>query len=99
MVLTHAHLDHCGRLPLLVKNGFEKPIYMTDMTKSIIYLMLNDYITIMEENREKALNEFKKIRTLANKYFYAIEANEKLVENGLTAEEKDKITSQLQKKF
>ena len=43
------------------KIDFEKPIYMTDMTKSIIYLMLNDYITIMEDNREKALNEFKKI--------------------------------------
>lgn len=99
MILTHAHLDHCGRLPLLVKNGFEKPIYMTDMTKSIIYLMLNDYITIMEENRDKALNEFKKIRTLANKYFYAIEANEKLIQNGLTTEQKDKIYSHLEKKF
>ncbi|MDU2897674.1 MAG: MBL fold metallo-hydrolase [Finegoldia magna] len=32
MLLTHAHIDHTGRIPLLYKNGFRKPIYCTKAT-------------------------------------------------------------------
>lgn len=51
--LTHAHYDHCGRLPLLVKNGFSGPIYMTAPTKSLAELILRDAINIMKEQAEK----------------------------------------------
>jgi metallo-beta-lactamase family protein len=40
--LTHAHLDHCGRLPLLVYGGFSRKIYMTEPTKSFVEIILND---------------------------------------------------------
>jgi Cft2 family RNA processing exonuclease len=42
VLLTHAHLDHCGRLPLLVKRGFSGPIYATQATLEIAELILRD---------------------------------------------------------
>lgn len=41
VVLSHAHLDHSGRLPLLVNHGYEGPIYMTLPTLDLIEVMLN----------------------------------------------------------
>lgn len=42
IVLTHAHLDHCGRIPYLVKNGFGGKIYSTLATKQIAEVVLHD---------------------------------------------------------
>lgn len=42
VVLTHAHLDHCGRLPYLVKKGFGGKIYSTAATKAITQVVLED---------------------------------------------------------
>lgn len=42
VVLSHAHIDHSGMLPRLVKQGFGGPIHMTDGTKSLIELLLFD---------------------------------------------------------
>ena len=36
IILTHAHIDHCGRLPLLPRLGYEGPIYMTSATKALL---------------------------------------------------------------
>lgn len=41
-VLTHAHLDHCGRLPMILKGGYNKPIWMTRPTKDITEISLFD---------------------------------------------------------
>ena len=41
-VLTHAHLDHCGRLPILLPNGFAAPIWMTSATADLTELSLLD---------------------------------------------------------
>lgn len=55
--ITHAHLDHIGRLPLLVKNGYTGPIYSTPPTKEIAEIALLDAIGIMDkENRHRAKN-------------------------------------------
>ena len=35
LILTHAHIDHCGRIPFLIKNGFESRILYTKATRSI----------------------------------------------------------------
>src|SRR3989344_7759865 len=42
MILTHAHLDHCSRMPLLVKASFTGSIYMTEATIQLTELSLFD---------------------------------------------------------
>jgi len=42
VVLSHAHLDHCGNLPTLVTRGFRGPIYCTDATRELAALVLRD---------------------------------------------------------
>lgn len=50
VLLTHAHLDHCGRLPMLVSRGFSGKIYMTSPTFSLVEVILTDAAKIAEEN-------------------------------------------------
>jgi metallo-beta-lactamase family protein len=55
VVLTHAHLDHCGRLPLLLKRGFKGKIWMTSPTRDLTELSLYDSAKIAKQDRKKAL--------------------------------------------
>ena len=56
VVLTHAHLDHCGRLPLLIKAGFAGKIYTTAATEMITRISLLDAAAVaQEENKEPLL--------------------------------------------
>lgn len=48
--LSHAHIDHCGRLPQLIKEGFEGPIFCTPTTSRIAELMLRDSAYIQQED-------------------------------------------------
>jgi len=54
MILTHAHLDHCGHIPLLVKNGFRGHIYMSKPTRDLTELILRDSAKLQEEDAWKA---------------------------------------------
>ena len=50
ILLTHAHLDHCGRLPKLVKDGFKGPVYCTPATAEIAKIVMADSAKIQEED-------------------------------------------------
>jgi metallo-beta-lactamase family protein len=52
IVLSHAHIDHCGRLPLLVRHGFHGPIYATPATRDLTAVMLPDSAHIQMKDAE-----------------------------------------------
>ena len=52
LLVTHAHLDHIGRIPKLVKEGFVGPIYATAATQELAYIILLDSAKIMNEDFE-----------------------------------------------
>jgi metallo-beta-lactamase family protein len=67
LLLTHAHLDHCGRIPLLVKNGFNGEIITTSASCELARLVLLDSAHLNEyEARYKAKKESRKNRQKVN---------------------------------
>lgn len=54
IVLTHAHLDHCGYLPLLVRQGFRNKIFATDYTIKLATVILRDSAKLQMEDAKYA---------------------------------------------
>lgn len=52
VILSHAHADHVGRIPLLYKNGYRKPVHCTYATKDLADVMLQDSGFIQEKDEE-----------------------------------------------
>lgn len=52
LVLSHAHIDHCGRLPLLVRRGFNGRIHCTPATAMLVHVMLADSLKLMLADTE-----------------------------------------------
>ncbi|MCB9310352.1 MAG: MBL fold metallo-hydrolase [Lewinellaceae bacterium] len=71
VILSHAHIDHCGRLPQLVKDGYKGRIHSTHATRSLSAVMLLDSAQIQELDVEwfnekilkKRKKDFKELRT------------------------------------
>ena len=53
VVLSHAHIDHCGRLPLLRKRGFRGPIYATPACRDLARILLADCAAMSEREAER----------------------------------------------
>lgn len=58
VVITHAHIDHIGRLPLLTRHGHRKPIYATAATRDLMRIMLRDAgsLQLMDAKRDNQRN-------------------------------------------
>lgn len=59
VVLSHAHLDHSGRLPKLVADGYNGPLFMTSPTQDLLEIMLKDAASLQQRDAEW---ENKKLR-------------------------------------
>jgi metallo-beta-lactamase family protein len=53
VVITHGHLDHTGRLPLLAKLGYRRPVFATSATREMTGLILRDTARIQEQDTER----------------------------------------------
>jgi len=73
LVLSHAHIDHCGLIPKLVKNGFNGSIYCTPATRQLTGILLEDSAEIQEDDA-KYLN--KKRATAGQPYVEPLYARE-----------------------
>ena len=72
VVLTHAHLDHCGWIPRLVKEGFRGPIYATPATIDLCGILLPDSGHLQEEDAE-FYNKHKKSKHVPALPLYTLE--------------------------
>lgn len=52
VILSHAHLDHCGNLPTLVAQGFRGPIYCTPATRDLAALVLRDSAKVQRQDAQ-----------------------------------------------
>ena len=58
-IITHAHIDHCGKIPFLVKSGFNGPILCTEPTLNICDISLKDCAFIWQRELERPLSKSK----------------------------------------
>jgi metallo-beta-lactamase family protein len=83
VILSHAHIDHSGNLPNLVKQGYSGPIYCTHATKELTDIMLRDSGHIQERQAE-------------NINFHKSKRGDELVEPLYTEEEAEQVEPLLQ---
>ena len=64
VVVTHAHLDHCGLVPVLLKYGYKGPVYCTAPSRDLMTLMLLDAIKVVNQEARRGLYDSSHVREL-----------------------------------
>ncbi len=67
VVITHAHLDHCGLVPVLLKYGYKGPVYCTAPTRDLMTLMLLDAIKVVNQEARRGLYDSSHVRELVTR--------------------------------
>lgn len=78
LIVTHAHLDHIGRIPLLVKKGFDQKIISTRATYSIAQLMLRNSASILE-TKPKPLYTLNDVDPALDLFGTFLECNQSMI--------------------
>ena len=79
VVLTHAHLDHTGRLPLLAQTGFTGPIFATPATIDMTGLILRDSAKIQAQDAERQNRKHLRAGEVPVQPLYTMEETEKIL--------------------
>jgi len=64
VIISHAHLDHAGFLPVIYKYGYRGPVYCTEPTLQLMVLLLNDYIKVATANQSYLPFDGKDLREM-----------------------------------
>ena len=80
VVLTHAHLDHTGRLPLLAKQGYAGPIYCTEPTIPLTGLILRDSAHLQAMDVERANRKRQRAGEVPGEPLYTAEQVEQVLQ-------------------
>ena len=80
VVLTHAHLDHTGRLPLLAKHGYRGPIYCTEPTIPLTGLILRDSAHLQAMDLERANRKRQRAGEVPAEPLYTAEQVEQVLQ-------------------
>jgi metallo-beta-lactamase family protein len=79
VLLTHGHLDHTGRLPLLVKMGYEPPVFATPATIDMAALIVRDSARIQEQDAERVKRRAKRTGEQPRKPLYTTDEAERII--------------------
>jgi len=91
VLVTHAHIDHTGRIPMLVKNGFQGEILTTRLTANLMEIMLQDSAHIQESDAEYQTRKAQRAGRPAVEPLYTVEDAQKTMEYVKTCEYGDMV--------
>jgi metallo-beta-lactamase family protein len=101
LILSHAHIDHCGNIPNLVKKGFSGKIYCTNATKDLVKIMLKDSAHIQEKDVEFVNKRRKKEGKNLFEPLYTVSDTENVFPllTGINYETETEISNEVKIKF
>ncbi len=91
LIITHAHMDHCGRVPQLVKAWFKGQILMTEVSKRVMIKMCLDYVNLTKRNIEDAKRYNQNFTKKMTSHLKFVQNYEKYWQKWLSVEERRSI--------
>ena len=95
IIITHAHIDHIWKLPMLYKAWYRWPVYMTEATSAVGREMMLDTAKIEQVEVEKRMGQGRRLREMLEKSMRLIKDTEKLKSDWLEVSQRNKIKSSI----